>query len=482
VRAFSLGWAPDDWDALARALDVPGQVLADAGLGFVNRLGRQQDTFRARVLFPIFDAGGRPVAFGGRVLPSRDAGESAPGPKYKNSAETAIYSKRRTLYGLNWAKGDVVESGEVIVCEGYTDVIALFGVGLRRAVATCGTALGEEHFQMLRRFAQRVVLAYDADTAGQTAAERVYEWERRHKVDVFVAELPSGTDPAEMARTDPDALRTAIAKAGPLLEFRLSRVLAKADLRSVEGRTRAAEAALAVVAEHPSELVHDQYVMRVAGLCRSNADQLRAKLQELRRDRTRAMQTSRRIRPPRVEQTIGHPGDDESREAVRHGSSRDPGTGPGADAQPAAEHGGPGIEALRLAVHRPEEVADRLEVVLFFDPVERAAFEVLASSATLHEAITRAEPAAAVLLERLAVEDTEADADEVVTRLVELAGLRALATLESEAYLSDERALEVARLITWLRLEIEELRKPAASAVTVSRLLPWLVDSAREDA
>jgi hypothetical protein len=127
-------------------------------------------------------------------------------------------------------------------------------------------------------------------------------------------------------------------------------------------------------------------------------------------------------------------------------------------------------------------VADRLEVVLFFDPVERAAFEALASSATLHEAITRAEPAAAVLLERLAVEDTEADADEVVTRLVELAGQRALATLESEAYLSDERAIEVARLSTWLRLEIEELRKPAASAVAVSRLLPWLVDSAREDA
>ncbi|HWD56585.1 MAG TPA: DNA primase [Acidimicrobiales bacterium] len=476
VRAFSLGWAPDDWDALARALEVPGEVLGDAGLGFVNRLGRQQDAFRARVLFPIFDAAGRPVAFGGRVLPTRDAGGTE-GPKYKNSPESPIYSKRRTLYGLNWAKGEVVQSGEAIVCEGYTDVIALFGIGLRRAVATCGTALGEDHFQILRRFARRVVLAYDADTAGQTAADRVYEWERRHELDVTVADLPSGTDPAEMARTDPDGLRAAVAEAKPFLTFRLERALGEADLRSAEGRAKAAESALTVVAEHPSDLVRDQYVMSVADRCRIDADRLRSRLHELRQERTRLTTANRRGARPRSQQEVGRAGEDDA-----DGASRAPETERRARERPVPDHDGPGIEALRLAVHRPEEVADRLEAVLFSNGIQRAAFDALASSTTLHEAIDRAEPAAAVLLERLAVEDTDANADEVVTRLVELAALRALAELESDARASESRFLELAPLTMWLRLKIEELRQPATAVETVNGLLPWLVESVREDA
>jgi DNA primase len=482
VRAFSLGWAPDDWDTLARALEVPGEVLTDAGLGFVNRLGRQQDAFRGRVLFPIFDTGGRPVAFGGRVLPARDTGGGTEGPKYKNSPETPIYSKRRTLYGLNWAKGEIVQSGDAIVCEGYTDVIALFGIGLRRAVATCGTALGEDHFQILRRFARRVVLAYDADTAGQTAADRVYEWERRHELDVAVADLPAGTDPAEMARNDPDALRAAIAEARPFLAFRLERALSEADLRSAEGRAKAAEAALIVVAEHPSDLVRDQYVMSVADRCRIDADRLRSRLHELRRDRTRGTTTARRGVRQGTQQAVGRAGRDDTDDAGREGASRAPDADRQPRRHPVPDHDGPGIEALRLAVHRPEEVADRLEAALFSNEVQRAGFEALASSATLHEAIDRAEPGAAALLERLAVEDTDANADEVVTRLVELAALRALADLESEARASEPRFLELAPLTTWLRLKIEELRQPATAVETVKGLLPWLVESVREDA
>src|SRR5207247_1818808 len=181
------------WDSLARALRLPDDVLKDTGLGFVNRTGRQQDAFRARVMFPIFDASGAAVAFGGRVLPGGG------GPKYKNSQETPIYSKRRVLYGLNWAKGSVVETGEAIVCEGYTDVIGFFTAGLPRAVATCGTALADEHFHVLKNFARRVVLAYDADSAGQQAAERFYEWERRYDIDIAVAAFDPGTDPADLA-------------------------------------------------------------------------------------------------------------------------------------------------------------------------------------------------------------------------------------------------------------------------------------------
>ena len=129
-----------------------------------------------------------------RPARDRSGARRRSGPKYKNSQDGPIYSKRRTLYGLNWAKADVVANGEVIVCEGYTDVIAFFQAGLPRAVATCGTALGEEHFRVLGNFARRVVLAYDADAAGQAGAGRVYEWERHHAVDVAVA-APAGRVP-----------------------------------------------------------------------------------------------------------------------------------------------------------------------------------------------------------------------------------------------------------------------------------------------
>ncbi len=212
VRQFRLGWAPDEWDALSRGLGLSERVLNGTGLGFVNRRGRAQDSFRSRVIFPICDPSGRPVALGGRVLPGEGggAGGRGPEPKYKNSAETAIYAKRRVLYGLNWAKYDIVATGEVVVCEGYTDVIGCFRSGIPRAVATCGTALAEEHFTTLRNFARRIVLAYDADSAGQSATSRVYEWERRHDVDLAVAALPPGSDPGELARHDPEALRTAI--------------------------------------------------------------------------------------------------------------------------------------------------------------------------------------------------------------------------------------------------------------------------------
>ncbi|HET7489616.1 MAG TPA: DNA primase, partial [Acidimicrobiales bacterium] len=269
VRAFRLGWAPGDWDALARTLRLPDDVLRDTGLGLVNSRNRQQDSFRGRVLFPIFDVAGKPVAFGGRNLPGAD------GPKYKNSPETPIYSKSRTLYALNWAKDEVVRTGEVVVCEGYTDVIGFFGAGVRRAVATCGTALADEHFRTLKNFARRIVLAYDADAAGQAAAARFYEWEQRYELDLRVAALPPGADPADLARQDPSALVRAVAEARPFLAFRLERVLSGADLGRPEGRARAAEAAMAVVAEHPSELVRDQYVMLVADRCRIDPDRLR---------------------------------------------------------------------------------------------------------------------------------------------------------------------------------------------------------------
>jgi DNA primase len=470
VRKFRLGWAPDDWDVLAKHLKVSPQVLTDSGLGFVNRRGRPQDAFRARVVFPIFDTSGKPIALGGRILPTpvgADVGGSAPvGPKYKNSQDGPIYSKRRTLYGLNWAKHDVIETGEVIVCEGYTDVIAFFLAGLPRAVATCGTALGEDHFRLLRNFARRVVLAYDADAAGQEGAGRVYEWERHHEVDVAVAALPLGADPADLARNNPDALRAAIADAQPFLAFRVDRVLQSADLRSAEGRAKAAEAAMVVIAEHPNELVRDQYLMTVADRCRLEPDALRAL----------AGRVAERARTTPGDTNGSRPGRPGALASEHVADGRPPGGQRGRGR--AADISRPGLEALRLAVHRPERVADRLEAVLFPDELQRAAFEALTGSEDLHEAVEAAEdrdPRVASLLRRLAVEEPATDADDAVVYLVRNASLRALAVAEAQVRISPDTVGEIAPVIARVTGDLRELDDPEQRLAAEGRLLAWLI-------
>jgi DNA primase len=433
VRQFKIGWAPDDWDALCRVLKLPDDVISDAGLGFVNKIRKQMDAFRGRVMFPIFDAGGKPVAFGGRIL-------SGEGPKYKNSQENAVYSKRRTLYGLNWAKTDVVETGEVIVCEGYTDVIGFFQVGRPRAVATCGTALADEHFNLLKNFARRVVLAYDADAAGQAAAERFYAWEQKFEIDIAVAVLPPGADPGDMARRDPDGLRAAVDKAQPFLAFRLDRALDGADLRSVEGRARAAQAAMLQISEHPNDLVRDQYLMEVASRCR--------------------------VEPDRLREIIGTAPQRSSPARQRR--------------EPTRSDRGPEVEALKLAVHRPEEVADRLDEVLFADELHVAAFRALVGAERLHDAIANADPGAADLLQRLAVEEPDAETDDVIARLVREASRRVIFELVIEQRVSDERAMELAPVIEWATREVESLDEPVTRLDAANRLVAWLAERAEE--
>jgi DNA primase len=261
IDQFRIGWAPEGWDTLCKSLKLPTDVARDTGLGYLSKIGKVNDFFQSRILFPIFDPSGQPIAFGGRKLPDAD------GPKYKNSSETRLYSKSRTLYGLNWAKTGIVTAGEVIVCEGYTDVIAFHRAGLARAVATCGTALADEHFRILKNYARRIVLAYDADAAGQNAAEKFYAWERQFEIDLVVVSLPQGADPADVAREHPDQLADAVANARPFLQFRVDRLLTPAALATPEGRARAYEAAAAAVLEHPSPLVREQYLRDVAARC-----------------------------------------------------------------------------------------------------------------------------------------------------------------------------------------------------------------------
>ncbi len=430
VRRYQIGWAPDGFDELARALRLPDDVLRDTGLGFLNRRNRQQDAFRGRVLFPIFDSQGDPVALGGRILPG------AEGHKYKNSAETPLYTKSKVLYGLNWAKSDVVAADEVIVCEGYTDVIGFAAAGVTRAVATCGTALTEEHLRLLRKFARRVVLAFDADAAGQQAAERFYAWERALDLDVAVTALPPGVDPGELARTDPQALRAAVDEAKPFLGFRVERALAGGEHGSPEARARAAETALAMIGEHPSELVRDQYVMAVADRCRLDPQRLRARLAERRRAPGAARVALDRSPPPRPRRDT------------------------------------PETEALRLAIHRGEAMAPWLREELLVDERNLAAFRALEAGATFHQAVERADPGAAELLQRLVVEESDATPEDVAALLIAEAAERALRELDAGR--ADATA-ERMRLATWLKHQLVAVRPDSPTrSEAATGLLAWL--------
>ncbi len=436
VEHFKVGWAPDSWDDLARHLRAPADMLTDCGLGFVNRRNRVQDFFRARILFPIYDDQGRPVAFGGRKLPD------AEGPKYQNSRENVLYDKSSTLYALNWAKADIVREGAAIVCEGYTDVIGFHRAGLPRAVATCGTALTEDHLRVLKRFTNRIVLAYDADEAGQAAAERVYAWEQKFDLQVSVLALPPGADPDELAQTDPEGLAKAVAEAQPFLGFRVDRVLRGADLGSPEGRARTATEALAVIREHPDPLVRDQYLMTVSDATRVPPESLREQL-------------ARGPRPTRRERTDA-PAPSE--------------------AQPVRE--GVETEALRLIVARQLGPEQGVHPALFREGPVRDAYEaLLRNDLDVAATVADASPIAADLLTRLAASEPIADPEDVRVRLAEAAGERKLRDLERDARQSDD-PLGFTPIISWVKLRLDDLRGDVPSVDAVDELVAWLAEQA----
>ena len=442
ARQFQIGWAPDDWSLLSRALGLSDDDLRATGLGGINKRGGQYDFFRARIVFPIFDAQGSPVGFGGRKLPDGE------GPKYKNTSDAAeYYSKSEVLYGLHWAKAEAGRLDELVVCEGYTDVIGCHLVGIERAVATCGTALTPSHARLIGRFAKRVVLAFDADGAGQAAAERVYAWEEEFGLQFAVAALPEGADPGDLAGSAPDVLQRAITDARPFLEFRVDRVLVRGDLGSAEGRARAATAAMALVAEHPDALVRDQYAMGIADRCQVGIDELRR----------RGAVAAALVRP-------GH---------MTPGAGDTAGV---AGAPSATDHLTPEIQALRLLVHRPEEIRAHLSPVLFENHLNRRTLAVLVEATDLHAARAGAEPEVADLLGRLAVQDASDDKPAgVLTRLAYLAAERAAVSLEAEARLSGDLAAYQPS-ISYLRTEVMKLREVVADGTEIEQLLRWLID------
>jgi len=424
ARTFKIGWAPDDWDALCRDLKLPADVLRDTGLAFTNKAGRMQDSFRARVMFPILTENGEPVAFGGRILP----GSTDPA-KYKNSSETPIYAKSKTLYGLNWAKADIVSAGEVIVCEGYTDVIGFHRAGVRRAVATCGTALTEDHVRLLKRYAPSVVLAFDADAAGQGAAQRFYEWEERYQVQVKVARFPDGKDPGELSVSDPDGLKHAVEQALPFLGFRVNRVYGRRQLRSPEDRAQLASEAMALVNEHPNVEVRKLYAAQIA----SHVDMPPANLVAMAEKRVKAPTV--RIAPTR---RVG-----------------------------AAENAE--FVAIAMLLQRWDDIAPWLMEELFHDDVARRAFLAVAEAGgSIEAALNLADPDAREFLERAAVADVDADPVLEARNLISAATRRRLAMMVSVTEASELMAIRDARLA------LDAIEESEGADAAAEALLGWL--------
>ena len=231
VESFLLGYAPDQWDALLNAMDkhgFPGKDLARAGLVVQRDDGGHYDRFRNRLVFPVRDATGRIIAFGGRALaadPSTSLGAGQQ-PKYLNSPETPLFQKNQTLYAFDTARRAMSDKGRAIVVEGYMDVIACHEAGFAETVATMGTALTPGHIALLRRRTDKLVLAFDSDSAGLAAALRSSELFRQAEVEVRVLTLPEGMDPDSLIRSKgPAAFAELVDSAVPMLEWELRRAL-----------------------------------------------------------------------------------------------------------------------------------------------------------------------------------------------------------------------------------------------------------------
>jgi len=288
VETFQLGFSPPGWDVLAdhlTELKIPDEAMITAGLASRGRNGKLIDRFRGRLMFPIYDLRGDPVGFGARLL----EGE---GPKYLNSSESPIYHKSRLLYGLNWSKSAIVRRDEAVVVEGYTDVIAFHIAGHPISVATCGTALGEDHLDLLRRFSERVVLAFDADEAGAGAALRGFDKSVPGDLDLRVATFPQGRDPADLvADGDTEAMMKSVEESIPLLQFRIERDLATFDLHEAEARGRAVRAVAPLIQQHPDAVVRHEYAVLLSR--RTGVD-----LEMVEQAMRRRPNTERRNEPP----------------------------------------------------------------------------------------------------------------------------------------------------------------------------------------
>jgi DNA primase len=265
LERFSVGYAPNTWDALTRRLRAKGfsdEELVSSGLASSGRRGAI-DRFRGRIIIPIRDQSARPIGLGGRVIPGAD------GPKYLNSPATPIFDKSRTLFAIDLAKAAIRREKLAVIVEGYTDVMAAHQAGFSNVVASLGTALTRGQIELATRYADAVALAYDVDLAGEAATQRGLLEELGPEAAVSkvrVIRIPAGKDPDELIRTDPAAWRTAVTDAKPVMEYFIERAAAAADLSSISGRHQVTDAVLPLLQRIGDPIERNLYLQQLSRL------------------------------------------------------------------------------------------------------------------------------------------------------------------------------------------------------------------------
>jgi DNA primase len=269
AEQFGVGYAPQGWDALLKHLRGRGYTDAELKLTGMFSEGNRgiYDRFRGRLIWPIRDIAGDTIGFGARKLYEDDQG-----PKYLNTPETALYKKSQVLYGIDLAKRNIAKDRQLVVVEGYTDVMACHLAGVPTAVATCGTAFAADHIKIARRLLSddgsggEVIFTFDGDAAGQKAALRAFEEDQRFVAQTFVAVEPTGADPCELRQSKGDsAVRDLISSRRPLFEFAIRASLKRHNLDTVEGRIAALRESAPVVAQIRDAGIRPAYARELAG-------------------------------------------------------------------------------------------------------------------------------------------------------------------------------------------------------------------------
>ncbi|MBX5447749.1 MAG: DNA primase [Acidothermus cellulolyticus] len=374
ISRYGLGFSPARWDELVRHLRREGfsdDDLVTAGLAIRGNRGLV-DRFRGRLMWPIRDITGDIVGFGARKLDPADDG-----PKYLNTPETPLFKKSSVLYGIDLAKKDIARIRQAVIVEGYTDVMACHLAGVTTAVATCGTAFGEEHVRVLRRllldtseFGGEVIFTFDADAAGRKAAMRAFESDQKFVAHTFIAVAPDGMDPCDLRLARGDAaVRDMIARRQPLFEFAIRSLLRDFNLDLPEGRVAALERTIPLVARIKDVSLRDEYARRLAGWV-GVGDELAV----VRRVRREAGGSARGPRPgaPGLRGSAADPRGTASGPRGTASGPRPPEAGPAADPAAAPDPRDPALqverEALKLALQRPALLGPA------FDALDAAAF------------------------------------------------------------------------------------------------------------
>lgn len=299
IRTFRLGYASSGWEYLFKFLQRKDYVQEDiekAGL-IVQRRNEYSDKFRNRIIFPITNVIGKIAGFTGRVLNLEDL------PKYLNSPETPVFNKSKILYGLSVTKEDISINKTAILVEGQTDVLSSYQAGVKNVIASSGTALTSEHIRLIRRYAEILILAMDADNAGNEATKRAIELASAHDLEIKVALLGKHKDPDDCIKAGIDIWKEIIANAVPVIDFYIKSALDKFGQDSIPAKKKVSDEVLSVIALLDSPVERDQYIKKLSTILKIDASNLYEALSKVKNKKLPQKPTFRQDDKPKTQDT-----------------------------------------------------------------------------------------------------------------------------------------------------------------------------------